>query len=75
MSNGFANKHVRMAVIGNSNRGTKFSPWSLLRCYKQDNWSNELVVRQSSAVKNVSMEAEDTAGICHQATTGEDIAK
>jgi hypothetical protein len=31
-------------------------------------------VRQSPAGKNVSTEAEDIAGIRHQATTGEDIA-
>jgi hypothetical protein len=35
---------------------------------------NELVVRQSPADKNVSVEAEDIVGIHHQATTGEDIA-
>jgi hypothetical protein len=39
-----------------------------------DSWSNELVVRQSSASKNVSKEAEDIVGIRHQATTGKDIA-
>jgi hypothetical protein len=33
-----------------------------------DVWSNELVVRQSPACKNMSMEAEDP----QQATTGED---
>jgi hypothetical protein len=29
-------------------------------------------VGQSPAGKNVSMEAKDIVGICHQATTGED---
>jgi hypothetical protein len=51
-----------------------FSLWPMPRCYKQDNWSNELVVGQLPASKNVSTEAEDTFGICHQATTGEDTA-
>jgi hypothetical protein len=41
---------------------------------RDDNWSNELVVGQSPAGKNVSTEAEDIVGIRHQATTGEDIA-
>jgi hypothetical protein len=45
-----------------------------MRCYKQDSWSNELVVGQSSACKNMSTEAEDFVGIHHQATTGEDTA-
>jgi hypothetical protein len=44
------------------------------RCYKQDNWSNELVVGQSPAGKNMSMDAEDTVGIHHQATTDENTA-
>jgi hypothetical protein len=47
---------------------------SVLRCYKQDIWSNELVVEQSSASKNMSTEAENTVGICHQATIGENTA-
>jgi hypothetical protein len=38
-----------------------------------DSWSNELVVRQSPAGKNVSTEAEDSGDTRHQATTGEDI--
>jgi hypothetical protein len=42
--------------------------------YKQDNWSNELVVGWSPAGKKMSMEAEDTVGIHHQATTGENPA-
>jgi hypothetical protein len=37
-----------------------------------DSWSNELVVRQSPAGKNVSKEAEGTVGIRPQATTGGD---
>jgi hypothetical protein len=36
-----------------------------------NSWSNELVVRQSPAGKNVSTKAEDITEICHQATTGE----
>jgi hypothetical protein len=46
--------------------------WSVPGCYKQESWSNELVVVQSPAVKNVSTEAEDIVEIRHQATTGED---
>jgi hypothetical protein len=78
LSNGFANKHVCTAPIGNSNRGTVFSVQSVLRCYKQDSWVNswckELVVGQSPANKNVSMELENTVEIRHQATTSEDTA-
>jgi hypothetical protein len=44
------------------------------RCYKQDSWSNESVVRQSPADKNVSKEEEDIVRSRHQATTSEDIA-
>jgi hypothetical protein len=36
--------------------------------------SNELVVRQTPVGKNSTIEAEDTVGIRHQATTGGDIA-
>jgi hypothetical protein len=39
-----------------------------------DSWSSKLVVTQSPAGKNVSMEAEDAVGIRHQATTGKDTA-
>jgi hypothetical protein len=39
-----------------------------------DSWSNELVVRQSPAGKNVSTEAEDIVGIRRKATTCGDIA-
>jgi hypothetical protein len=39
-----------------------------------DSWSNESVVRQPPAGKNVSTEAEDIVGICQQATNAEDIA-
>jgi hypothetical protein len=74
VTNSFAKKNVCMATIGNSNSEMVFSVQSLLRCYKQNNWSNELIVRQSPAGKNVSMEAEDIVGICNQARTGEDIA-
>jgi hypothetical protein len=44
---------------------------SPLKCYKQESWSNELVVRQAPAGKDVSTEAEDSVGIRHQATTVE----
>jgi hypothetical protein len=37
-----------------------------------DSWSNELVVRETPAGKNVNTEAEDMVRIRHQATTGED---
>jgi hypothetical protein len=53
-----------------SNRGTVFSVRSMPRCYKQDSWSNELVVRQSPAGKNVITEAE----VRHEETNGEDTA-
>jgi hypothetical protein len=43
--------------------------WSVPKCYKQDNWSNELVVRQSPGGKIVII-----VTIRHQATTGEDTA-
>jgi hypothetical protein len=56
----------------NSNRTTVFSVRCVPRCYKQANWSNELVVGQSPVGKNVSMEAEDIVGIHHQTMTGED---
>jgi hypothetical protein len=56
----------------NSNRGKVFSVWPAWRCYKQGNWSNELVVRQLPTGKDVSTEAEGVVGICHQAMTGED---
>jgi hypothetical protein len=62
-----------MATIGNSNRGTVFSVQSA-ECYKQDSWSNELVVRQMPTGKNVRMEAEDPVAIRHHAITGEYIA-
>jgi hypothetical protein len=56
---------------------------SMPRSYKQDShsesvtvdsWSNESVVRQPPAGKNVSTEAEDIVGVSHQATTSENIA-
>jgi hypothetical protein len=56
------------------NRRTVFSVQSMLICYKQATWSNECVVRQSLASKNVSLEAEDIVEICHQATIGEGTA-
>jgi hypothetical protein len=51
-----------------------FSVLSLPKCYKQERWSSELVVRQSPACKNLSTETEDIVGIRHKATTGENIA-
>jgi hypothetical protein len=39
-----------------------------------DSWSNELVIRNSPAGKNVKTETEKIVKISHQATTGEDIA-
>jgi hypothetical protein len=45
-----------------NNRGKVFYVQSVLRCYKQDSLSNELVVRQSPADKNVSTEAENIFG-------------
>jgi hypothetical protein len=50
-----------------------FSVRPAWRCYKRDSWSNELVVTQSPAGKEVNAEAEDIVGIRHQATT-EDTA-
>jgi hypothetical protein len=40
-----------------------------------DSWSNELVVRQLPAGKNVSMEAEVIVAIRHHVMTGEDRAE
>jgi hypothetical protein len=51
-----------------------FSVLSVPICYTRDNWSNECVMGQSPAGKNVRTEAEDVVGIRHQATTGEDAA-
>jgi hypothetical protein len=39
-----------------------FSTQSMLRCYKQNSWGNELVVGQSPASKNMSTEAGDIVG-------------
>jgi hypothetical protein len=69
------NKSVSTAEIRYSNRGTVFSVPSGPRCFKQGSWSNELVVRQSSAGKNVTAEAEVIVGIRHQPTTGVEVAK
>jgi hypothetical protein len=70
----WVNKHVCRTTIENSMRGIMFSVRSVPRCYKQDRWSNELVVGRLPDCKNVSTEAEDIVGIRHQATTGEDTA-
>jgi hypothetical protein len=67
-------KRLRKQTCLHGSRGTVFSVLSMPRCYKWDSWSNELIVRQSLAGKNVSTEAKDIVGICHQAMTGEDIA-
>jgi hypothetical protein len=58
----------------NGNRGRVFSVLSVPRCYKQDTWSNELVVGHSLPATNVSTETEDIVWIRQQATTGEYIA-
>jgi hypothetical protein len=42
---------------------------SVPRCYRKDSWSNELLVGQSPACKNVGTEAEDIDEIRHQAMT------
>jgi hypothetical protein len=47
----------------NSIRGPVFSVRSVPKFYKQDSWSNKLVVGQSPVGKNMSTEAEDTVGI------------
>jgi hypothetical protein len=52
--------------------GKMFSTRPAPICYKQDRWSNELVMRQSPAGKKLSTEEEDIVGIRQQATTGED---
>jgi hypothetical protein len=46
----------------NRNKEMVFSVRSMLRCYKQDSWNNELVVGQLPTGKNVNREAEDTVG-------------
>jgi hypothetical protein len=71
----YANKRVSTATVGYSDRENVVSVRSVARFYKQDSWSNELVVRQSPAGKNASTEAYDIVGIRRQATTGEDKAK
>jgi hypothetical protein len=68
------NNRYWATASGNSNRVTAFSVRSVLRCYKQKTWSDELVVRQSPACKNVSTEAEDTIRINHLATAGKNVA-
>jgi hypothetical protein len=69
LSNGFGIKNDCTPAIGSSNREMMFSGRFKSRCYKQDSWSNELVVRQPTAGKNVNTEAEDIVQIRHQATT------
>jgi hypothetical protein len=55
----------------NSNRGTMLSVLSMPTCYNQDNCSNELIVEQSPARKDLGTEAEDIFGIRHQETIAE----
>jgi hypothetical protein len=57
----------------NNNRGSVYVR-SLPRCYKQDNWSNDLVAGQSPAGKNVSWEAEDIVEVRHQSTNVENTS-
>jgi hypothetical protein len=54
-----------------NSRGMVFSVRYVPKCYKHDSWSNELVVGQSPAGKNVRTEAVDIVEIRYQATTGE----
>jgi hypothetical protein len=51
-----------------------FPVQSMSRCYKQDNWRNELALGQLPASKNMSLEAGEIVGIRYQETTGEDTA-
>jgi hypothetical protein len=46
-------------TIGYSNGGMVFSLLPLPEYYKQDNWSNKLLVKQSPTNKNVSTEADN----------------
>jgi hypothetical protein len=57
---------------GCSNRGMVFTVWPVRTCYEQGSWNSELVILQTPASKNVSMEIENIGGIHHPATTGED---
>jgi hypothetical protein len=52
MSNGFKNKHICTATIGNSNRGTAFSVWSVPKYYKHDSesQSSKKLCRQQAEV-------------------------
>jgi hypothetical protein len=50
-----ANNNRRMVISAQSAK-------QQLNSNKGDNWSNELVVKQLSAGKNVSIEAEDVVG-------------
>jgi hypothetical protein len=53
--------------------GEVFSVRSVPRCYKQDNSKIELVVRQSSAIKDVNTEAEGLTAL--EAITRQRLAK
>jgi hypothetical protein len=55
-----------------NNRGMLFSVRSVQTCYKKDNLSNELAVRQSPAGKNMDREAKNIVSIRPQATTVKD---
>lgn len=63
VNNGFATIELQQ-------RGTAISVRSVPRCYKQESWSNELVVGQLPVCKNLSSDV----GIRHQAATVEDAA-
>jgi hypothetical protein len=52
----------------------RFLPPRMPRCYKQDSWGNELIVKQSPASKNMNTEAENIIRIRQEAMIGEDIA-
>jgi hypothetical protein len=54
--------HIGIRTDANET-GMVFSTRSTPRCYKQDSWGNESVVRQLPAGKNMSTEAEDIVGI------------
>jgi hypothetical protein len=49
-----------------------FSVHSVPIYYKQDSWNNELVVRQPTACKNVSTEAEAIVARRYEEMIGED---
>jgi hypothetical protein len=59
----------------------QWGPAAILRCQSEEHEGGvrwlpawEWVAGQLPVGKNMGKEAEDSVGICHQATTGEDIA-